>query len=44
MFKSIGGGSIDEEKNDVFALGVICLKILGYSIIGLNYDPSIVNK
>ena len=29
---------IDEEKNDVFAVGVMCVEMLGFSINGLNKD------
>ena len=36
---------IDEEKNDVFALGVICMKLFfGDKIEKLNTDQSILNE
>lgn len=36
---------INEEKNDVFALGVICMKLfLGKEIESLNTDEIILNK
>ena len=36
--------NVDDEKNDVFAVGLISLEIFGFNISGLNHDINQLNQ
>ena len=35
---------VDEEKNDVFAIGIIILQILGFNVMKLNQDVKLLEE